>query len=222
MELEHTFTVPVPPGDAFAVLRDIERIGPCMPGATIESVDGEDFTGSVKVKIGPIKVTYTGEASYTDVDEEALTATIDARGKEARGSGTANAKVHARLAEVEGGSEVTVVTDLAITGRPAQFGRGVLEDVGGKLIQQFAECLAHELSGGEEPVAEEAPAADDAVGDGEAQAAVTAPTTAPQRPKADAIDLLDVAGAPVAKRLAPVAAGALLLLLIAWLLRRRS
>ena len=248
MELEHAFTVPVTPAEAFAVLRDIERIGPCMPGATIDTVDGDAFTGRVKVKIGPIQVTYRGEANYVDVDEEALTASIDARGRESRGSGTANAQVRAAISEVDGGARVTGVTDLAITGKPAQFGRGVMEDVGGKLIGQFADCLAAELSAGgaaapADGVAESrasggagatAPLGEGPDGNGAAPAAAApeadAADTASQAPAAaadsprptdDAIDLLEVAGAPLAKRAAPVAVGVAVLLLILWLLGRR-
>ncbi len=242
MELEHTFTVPVPPAQAFAILQDIERIGPCMPGASIDSVDGSSFTGNVKVKIGPITVTYRGEAEYRDVDPEALTATIDARGKEARGSGTANAVVRATLTEVAEGAEVHVVTDLAITGRPAQFGRGVMEEVGQKLINQFATCLGETMAEDLEPApaagdaAEEPGAVTDAAAGTGADAATASaegtsptPTTAatartaaaPPRREPEAIDLLDVAGAPVAKRLAPFAGGAVVLALLWWLIRRR-
>lgn len=228
MELTHTFTVPVPPEQAFAVLQDIERIGPCMPGASIDSVDGQAFTGKVKVKIGPIQVTYAGEAEYASVDAEALTATINARGKEARGSGTANAVVTAELKAVPEGAEVHVVTDLAITGRPAQFGRGVMEEVGQKLINQFADCLASKLGEEEQasPPAEDGSAS--ASGDGSAAptAAAAATTTAPTRttaPRAEpeAIDLLDVAGGSVAKRALPALAGlAVLWLIVRWLRNR--
>jgi carbon monoxide dehydrogenase subunit G len=226
MELEHTFTVPVPPAQAFEVLQDIERIGPCMPGASIDSVDGTSFSGKVKVKIGPIQVTYAGEAEYAEVDREALAAKITARGKETRGSGTANATVTAKLREVDGGTEAHVVTDLAITGRPAQFGRGVMEEVGQKLITQFADCLAQTL--GEEEQA--TPPGGDAAADtsategtapGQAAATTTAPSTArPARSEAQAIDLLDVAGAPVVKRLAPFVGGLVVLWLLWRLIRR--
>ncbi|MDQ2958743.1 MAG: SRPBCC family protein [Actinomycetota bacterium] len=155
MQLEHTFTVPVGVEDAWLVLLDIERIAPCMPGAVIDSVDGDNFTGSVKVKLGPIGLTYKGKASFIEKDEAAHRAVIDARGRDSRGSGTANAKVTATLREVAGGTEVVVVTDLDITGKPAQFGRGVMVDVGNKLIGQFADCLAGKLSAGAEPVAAE-------------------------------------------------------------------
>ncbi len=148
MQLEHSFTVPVGIDDAWRILLDIERIGPCMPGATIESVDGDDFTGSVKVKLGPINLTYKGKASFVEKDETAHRAVIDARGRDARGNGTAAAKVTAKLAEAGSETTVNVVTDLDITGKPAQFGRGVMADVGNKLIGQFANCLAETLGGG--------------------------------------------------------------------------
>jgi uncharacterized protein len=164
MELEHTFTVPVPPDEAFRILRDIARIGPCMPGATIESVDGDEFTGKVKVKVGPIQVTYQGRAAFVEVDEVARTATIEAKGKEARGPGTANATIRASCESDGDGTSVKVVTDLAVTGRPAQFGRGVMADVGDKLLGKFADCLAEELAG-EEPGAAAEGAATAAAGE---------------------------------------------------------
>ncbi|WP_114591630.1 SRPBCC family protein [Euzebya pacifica] len=258
MELTHTFDVPVPPARAFEVLRDIERIGPCMPGATVDDVDGEHFSGRVKVKLGPIQVTYRGEADYVDVDTEALTATINARGREARGSGTANAVVRASVVDgPDGGATVKVVTELAITGKPAQFGRSVMSDVGEKLIGQFADCLAGELAGGDEDDDEATAdtaaadtstgqASDDAAVDGETADAAAAATsngaspapsspaagaaTTPARPAStpkarttdDAIDLLDVAGAPVAKKLAPAALGALLLYVLYRILTSRK
>ncbi len=147
MQLDHSFTVPVGIDDAWKVLLDIERVAPCMPGAALETVDGDDFTGSVKVKLGPISLTYKGKASFIEKDEAAHRATIDAQGKDARGGGTAGAKVTATLAS-EGPSttRVDVITDLNITGKPAQFGRGVMVDVGNKLIGQFADNLAAQLS----------------------------------------------------------------------------
>src|SRR5580698_909740 len=119
-----------------------------MPGAALETVDGDDFTGSVKVKLGPISLTYKGKASFVEKDETAHRATIDAQGKDSRGGGTAGAKVTASLAaEGDTTTRVDVVTDLNVTGKPAQFGRGVMVDVGNKLIGQFAECLAGKLAG---------------------------------------------------------------------------
>jgi len=157
VQLEHSFTVPVGVDDAWRVLLDIERIAPCMPGAAIDSVDGDDFTGTVKVKLGPIGLTYKGKASFVEKDEAAHRAVIDARGRDARGSGTATAKVTATLTESGGSTKVDVLTDLDITGKPAQFGRGVMVDVGNKLIGQFADCLAGKLTDGATPIADAAP-----------------------------------------------------------------
>lgn len=230
MKLEHSFTVPAPVEEAWKVLRDVERIAPCMPGATIESVEGDDFTGRVKVKVGPISVTYRGEARFADVDDEAHTATIEAKGTETRGSGTARATVTARLTGRGGQTDVLLSTDLTVTGKPAQFGRGVMADVGGKLVGQFAECLSSELAVDEEAAEDRARAAADVVPVPPEQPDEAGEPAAPDRPvasparlpkTADAIDLLDVAGAPIAKRLAPIAAVAALLALVVWL-RRRS
>jgi carbon monoxide dehydrogenase subunit G len=148
MQLEHSFTVPVGIDDAWKVLLDIEQVAPCMPGAALDSVDGDDFTGTVKVKLGPIGLTYKGKASFVEKDEAAHRATINAQGRDARGNGTASARVTATLSEGSGETKVDVVTDLDITGKPAQFGRGVMVDVGNKLIGQFADCLAGKLAGG--------------------------------------------------------------------------
>ena len=146
MNLEHSFTVPVGIDEAWKILLDIELIGPCMPGAAIDSVDGDDFTGTVKVKLGPIGLTYKGKASFIEKDEAAHRAVIDARGRDARGNGTASAKVTATLTEAGGSTTVNVDTNLDITGKPAQFGRGVMVDVGNKLIGQFADNLAKTIS----------------------------------------------------------------------------
>src|SRR4051794_33588437 len=147
MKLEHEFTVPTSVDEAWKVLLDVERVAPCMPGATLLTVDGDDFTGTVKVKVGPIQVTYKGQAKFAELDESAHRAVIEASGKEARGSGTAAATVTAILTSAGAASTtVKVETDLNVTGRPAQFGRGVMAEVGGKLIGQFAKCLAEELA----------------------------------------------------------------------------
>ncbi len=149
MQLENSFTVPVPVDEAWRVLLDIERIAPCMPGAALDSVDGDDFTGRVKVKLGPINLTYQGKASFVEKDETAHRAVIDARGKDQRGNGTAAATVTATLAAEGSITRVDVLTDLNITGRPAQFGRGVMTDVGNKLLGQFADKLAAQLGEGD-------------------------------------------------------------------------
>jgi carbon monoxide dehydrogenase subunit G len=149
VQLENSFTVPVPIDEAWRVLLDIERIAPCMPGAALDTVDGDDFTGRVKVKLGPINLTYQGKASFVEKDEAAHKAVIDARGKDQRGNGTAAAVVTARLAAEGAITRVDVLTDLNITGRPAQFGRGVMTDVGNKLLGQFADKLAAQLGEGD-------------------------------------------------------------------------
>ena len=149
MQLENSFTVPVPVDEAWRVLLDIERIAPCMPGAALDSVTGDDFTGRVKVKLGPINLTYQGKASFIEKDEAAHRAVIDARGKDQRGNGTAAATITAKLAAEGAITRVDVLTDLNITGRPAQFGRGVMTDVGNKLLGQFADKLAAQLGEGD-------------------------------------------------------------------------
>jgi len=149
VQLEHTFTVPAGVEQAWQVLLDIERIAPCLPGAAIDSVDGDDFTGTVKVRLGPIGLTYKGKATFIEKDAVAHRTVIDARGKDARGNGTATATITATLVPDGAGTAVTVLTDLNITGKPAQFGRGVMVDVGNKLIGQFADCLAGKLAGGD-------------------------------------------------------------------------
>ena len=154
MKLEHDFTVPASVDEAWAVLLDVEKVAPCMPGAALTSVDGDSFTGTVKVKVGPIQVTYTGQASFVEKDDAAHRVVIEASGKEARGGGTAAATVTAVLTADGAHTKASVVTDLNITGRPAQFGRGVMADVGAKLIGQFADCLADELAGSQSGSAE--------------------------------------------------------------------
>jgi carbon monoxide dehydrogenase subunit G len=149
MELDHEFTVPVPVDRAWQVLLDVERIAPCMPGATLDAADGDEFTGRLKVRLGAMTVTYRGTARIASRDEEAHAVTIEASGKEARGPGTASATVQAKLYEDDGRTRVTVHTKLNVTGRPAQFGRGILAEVGGRLVGRFADNLAAELATGE-------------------------------------------------------------------------
>jgi len=204
MKLENRFTVPVPVDEAWQVLLDVERVAPCMPGATLTSVDGDRFEGTVKVKVGPINLTYGGKASFVSKDEATHVAVIDGSGKETRGTGTAKALITCRLIDRGATTDVEVDTDLAVTGKPAQFGRGVLADVSAKLVDQFAACLSAEIAAGQ-------PAA--VPGEPE-------PAPAPPRRPAEAIDLLETAGAPVLKRLAPLVAGLLLVLLVVRRLRR--
>ena len=205
MKLENRFSVPVPVDDAWQVLLDVERIAPCMPGATLTGTEGDTFTGTVKVKVGPINLTYGGKASFVSKDEATHVVLIQASGSQTRGTGTAKALITCRLIDREGSTEVEVDTDLNVTGKPAQFGRGVLADVSGKLVDQFAACLSDEIGAGI-PAAVVAPPA--------APRLVTAP------PAAEAIDLLGTAGAPVLKRLAPALAGLVIVILVVRKLRR--
>lgn len=153
IELEHSFEVPVPPDQAWDVLLDVQRVAPCMPGATVESVDGDEVSGKIKVKVGPIALTYTGKATFTRRDEAAHAVKIEAAGKETRGSGTASATVVATLNEDNGRTRVNVHTTLNVTGRPAQFGRGVMAEVSGKIIEKFSANLAGQLAGAAQPEA---------------------------------------------------------------------
>jgi uncharacterized protein len=149
IELDHSFTVPVPPDQAWDVLLDVETIAPCMPGATVDEVDGDVVNGRIKVKVGPVSLTYKGTAKFTERNPETRVVVVEAAGKETRGSGTASATVRASLApEASGtGTEVTMHTTMNVTGRPAQFGRGVMVEVGGKLVEQFAANLAKLIAG---------------------------------------------------------------------------
>ena len=129
MELNNEFRVAVPAAKTWKVLTDVERVAPCIPGAQLLSVDGDDFTGAVKVKVGPITVSYKGDASFQEKDEAAQRVVIKASGKETRGSGNAAALVTAQLKDEGDATHVVITTDLTISGKAAQFGRGVLADV---------------------------------------------------------------------------------------------
>lgn len=219
MKLENRFTVDAPRAQALAVLLDVERVAPCMPGATLTSRDGDDFTGTVKVKVGPINLTYGGQARFVSVDEAGGVVVIEASGKETRGTGTAKALVTCRLIDKGSSTDVEVDTDLAITGKPAQFGRGVLADVSAKLVDQFAACLGKEILAGAPTAAAAAPAAAVA-GQPAAAPAPSAPPPPPPLRAAEPIDLLGTAGVPVLKRLAPVVVALIVLLLVVRRLRR--
>src|SRR5215471_4691429 len=147
MDLEHSFTIPVPPEQAWQVLLDVERIAPCMPGATVDSVDGDVVTGRIKVKVGPVTMTYAGTGRFVERDEQARAVTLEASGKETRGAGTASATIRSALQDEGGQTKVVVHTTTSVTGRPAQFGRGVMAEVGGRIIERFAANLAALLAG---------------------------------------------------------------------------
>src|SRR6266516_5342108 len=156
MKLENEFRVDVPVEEAWRVLLDVERIAPCMPGAQLQEVEGDEYRGNVKVKVGPITAQYKGAARIIEADESARRVVIKAEGRDTRGQGNASATVTATLVADGGGTDVSIDTDLNVTGKVAQFGRGVMADVSSKLLGQFAENLQRDvLTGG--PAADEAP-----------------------------------------------------------------
>ena len=147
MDLEHSFIIPVPPEQAWQALLDVEQVAPCMPGATVDGFDGENISGKIKIKVGPVQMTYAGQAHFTEKDEATKTVVLEASGKETRGSGTASATIRSSLQDENGQTRVLVRTTMTVTGRPAQFGRGVMAEVGGRIIGKFAANLAAQLSG---------------------------------------------------------------------------
>jgi len=250
MEMDHSFTVPVPPDRAWDVLLDVEKIAPCMPGATVDEFDGEVVTGRIKVKVGPVSLTYRGTAKFTERDPDARVIVLEASGKETRGAGTASATVRATLEPESGGEGTTASmhTTMNVTGRPAQFGRGVMIEVGSKLVEQFAQNLRQLIAedgaaGGNAAATAEADAsAGQAAAEAEATgtpqdgpgstqpspvvpaAATTAtPTAQPPAASADSINLVKLVGPALLKRVIPVAvAAAGLALLGRWLFRRNA
>ena len=153
MELINEFRVGVPVEEAWSVLTDVERIAPCLPGAQLTEVDGETYSGNVKVKVGPITAQYKGTATFIEKDETAHKAVLKADGRDTRGQGNASALVTATLVADGDATLVTVKTDLTVTGKVAQFGRGVLADVSSKLVGQFVASLEADVLSGRSPVA---------------------------------------------------------------------
>lgn len=204
MQIENTFMIDVPIDEAWPTLLDVQRIAPCFPGASVEQVEGDTFAGRVKVKLGPVQMTYAGTGRFLERDAVAKRAVIEGAGKDTRGTSTAKALVTTTLLDRGERTEVTVVTDFSVTGKPAQFGRGVMQDVSAKLVTQFAAALSAQLA--------EAPA-------GEPES----PVVTPIRPaETEALDLMDAAGAAVARRIAVPATALVVVLLLGWrLLRRR-
>ena len=148
MDLTHRFSVPAGVAEAWDAFNDLEGLAPCFPGATITSVDGDEFSGSVKIKLGPISLMYNGSGRYVERNDADRRVVIEARGKDKRGNGTATATVTASFAESGGQTDVEVLTDLVITGKPAQFGRGVISDVSDKLLDQFVSCVSGRFADG--------------------------------------------------------------------------
>jgi carbon monoxide dehydrogenase subunit G len=213
MQLRHEFTLPISPDRAWATLLDVERVAPCMPGATLDHVDGDEFSGRVTLKVGPLRLSYRGDARITEKDERAQRLVIVASGREAKGSGTAEATVTASLAEAGEGTRVELLTDLALTGRAAQFGRGLVSEVSGTIIGQFADRLSQEMQTGGRPkqaleAAPTGPVAPEPSGDGRhdrAQAFAPAPTSPSDEDSA--LDVLSLVRSVVGARGLFAAAG---------------
>jgi carbon monoxide dehydrogenase subunit G len=210
VELNNEFRVAVPAAKTWEVLTDVERVAPCLPGATLLSVDGDEFTGAVKVKVGPITVSYKGVAAFQEKDATAQRVVLKANGKETRGNGNAAAVVTAQLTEDNTGTIVAITTDLTISGKAAQFGRGVLADVSTNLIGQFAKRLEADLLAGSAPAAP-----------GENALAASKPA-AEASDAGDSVDLLKVVAVPLAKRAAPLLIAAAAAGAIGYLLGRRA
>jgi carbon monoxide dehydrogenase subunit G len=213
IELDNSFTVPVPPEKAWDVLLDVERIAPCMPGASVLSIsdDGNEIEGQVKVKLGPLSLAYKGTAKFTNKDVEKHTIAIEATGKETRGAGTASANVQAVLkpGDATGSTLVSIHTSLNVTGRPAQFGRSLLPEVSGKLIAQFASNLEALIAADNAPAAAEetaTPESDGTAADSSGAATPAAPAPAPVIKQEESLNAFKFVVIPVLKRLIPIAA----------------
>jgi carbon monoxide dehydrogenase subunit G len=238
MEIENSFRVDVPLDEAWRVLLDIERIAPSLPGAQLQEVEGDEYRGVVKVKVGPITAQYKGTARFESVDEGTHTAVLAATGRDTRGQGNASASIKLVLVPDGDGTRVDVETDLAITGKVAQFGRGVIGDVSNKLLAQFVENLERDVLSTELDLTAGDPGDPDAADDegpaelvAEAVAARAEPAASPSgngaavrkvdSPEAEPVNLLEVSGSPLARRLAPLAGTLVFVLVVRWLLRRR-
>jgi carbon monoxide dehydrogenase subunit G len=249
MELSNEFEVPVPIEQAWAILTDLERIAPCMPGAQLQEVEGETYRGIVKIKVGPITAQYKGQAVMVEKDDVRHVALLEATGRDTKGAGNASASIKAELTERGDSTHVSVLTDLTVTGKVAQFGRGVLADVSGKLLTVFvsnleATVLADELVGEAVELENLAATAEDhdvaeaaiILADAALEAAevveetIVHPDVAGldipvvrriESPEAQPIDLLEAAGSSTFKRLVPLVAVVAVVLIIFGLRRRR-
>jgi carbon monoxide dehydrogenase subunit G len=251
LKLENEFTVPAGIDEAWAVLLDVERVAPCLPGAAVERAgDDGEYNGTMTVKIGPITARYKGSVRIQEADEANRRAVMRAQAKDARGQGTAAATITSTMEEAAEGTRVKVVTDMRVTGPAAQFGRGVMQDVSAKMMRQFADCLAREMTGpepaaadtwsaagGEEPAAGGEPAPEPAAPETASGAEGEQPAAQPDkaedvadakrfeekprpRPTPEVLDLADASREAVLKRAVP-AVGAMLVLLILWRIIRR-
>ncbi len=166
MKLQNEFTVPATVDQAFAVLLDVERVAPCLPGAVLDGGDGETYTGAMTIKLGPVKSRYQGTVRIEQADESAHRAVMRAEATDGKGQGTAAATITTVMRGVPEGTRVEVETDLRVSGPAAQFGRGVMQDVSGKLMRQFADCLAEEMQADGDARSDAGPAVDDVQLDG--------------------------------------------------------
>lgn len=210
MRLEHSFEVPAPIDEVWQALLDPERVAPCMPGATLTGVEGSTFTGTVKVKLGAMSLQYGGSGEFVETDPAAHRLVIKAAGKDARGAGTASATSEVTLSGHDGATTGTVVSDVKVTGRPAQFGRGLISEVAGRILAQFASNLSARLTPapGERHFVDEVPA------DGRQRVEEVREN--------EAVDLMQVAGTPVLKRLAGAVLVVAALAAIGWLIGRMA
>jgi carbon monoxide dehydrogenase subunit G len=247
MEITDSFRVSTPIDQTWGVLLDLERIAPCMPGAQLQEVEGDEYRGIVKVKVGPITAQYKGAARLAEVDEANRRVVLDASGRDTRGQGNAKATIVVQMAEDGGGTKVDVHTDLQVTGKVAQFGRGVLADVSTKLLGQFVDSLERDVLTGNGNGSESSAGADAASRAGEPTEAGAPTATAPTQTSApveepspsstaapatgvrriesqevEPIDLFDAAGAPLGKRLLPVVFAAIVGFVLWRMFRRRK
>ncbi|MED5361368.1 MAG: SRPBCC family protein [Actinomycetota bacterium] len=218
MELKNEFRVGVPIEQAWATLTDVEYIAPCMPGAQLTEIDGEEFKGQVKVKVGPITAQYKGVAKFKEKNESEHRVVLDASGRDTRGAGHPAPEVTAEMTAAGDGTKIVITTELKVTGKVAQFGRGVMADVSEKLIGQFVESLEQKLLEPSSHVGESGTSA--ASADSSSEDGASTDESGPRKidmPEPEPVDLLDTAGAPLFKRFGPFALVALVLVL----LRRR-
>src|ERR671915_1889274 len=204
MRLENEFTVPAPLEQAWQVLLDIERVAPCLPGATLEGTEDGAHRGTMSIKLGPITSRYRGTVRIEEADEQARRAVLRAKARDSRGQGTAAATITSTMEEVDGGTRVHVETDMRVTGPAAQFGRGVMQDVSAKLMGRFADCLAERMGGEPAPVTATTPrrpAASPPPGPAGDSAEAAA-----RRPSEEVLDLGEASREAVLKRVVPVAA----------------
>ena len=225
MDLTHRFTVPTPVDETWGHFNDVASVAECFPGASVTSVEDDTFSGSVKVKLGPIALVYNGNGRFLEKDEDARRFVVEAKGRDKRGNGMAAATVTLTMGTVDGGAtEVEVVTDLAITGKPAQFGRGVMQDVSDKLLGQFVDCLERRLSGpSEEAVPDEEVATTPPEPlDRQGQPEPSAPERLADQPADDSLDLGTTVLPVLARTYWRQGLGALAALLLLWWVVSRS